>query len=75
MKLPPAPRKGNKVFADGHKGTFTVIRVDKGRGVADLELTTGTHKIEKNIPFNALHPADEDVNQAAARVVREATEK
>jgi hypothetical protein len=43
--------------------------------VADLELITGTHFVEKNIPFNAIRPVDEDVSQAAVRIVREATEK
>lgn len=42
--------------------------------VADLELTTCTHFIEKNIPFTAIHSLGKDVNQVAARIVTEATE-
>jgi hypothetical protein len=68
-----APRIGERVFADGLNGEFTVITVDEKQGVVDLELTTGTHFIEKHIPFGAIHRVREDVNQAAARVVREAT--
>jgi hypothetical protein len=72
MKL---PRIGQRVLADGHHGLFVVIRIDESQGVADLELTTGTHLIQKNIPFNAIKEFKEDVSQAAVRTVREATEK
>ena len=72
MKL---PRVGQHVRADGMNGTFTVVRVNPIQGVADLELTTGTQKIELHIPFNAIHPIREDVSQAAARIVKEATER
>jgi hypothetical protein len=30
--------------------------------VADLELTTGTRFIERNIPFNAIHPLGDGGN-------------
>jgi hypothetical protein len=70
MKL---PRIGQRVLVNGHNGLFVVIRIDESEGVADLELTTGTHFIEKNIPFNAIKEFKEDVSQAAARIVREAT--
>jgi len=63
------------VFASGLKGEFKVVNVDEPRGVANLELMSGTHKVETHIPFDAIRLAREDVNQAAARVVREATEK
>jgi hypothetical protein len=69
------PKLDQIVAASGKNGVFKVIRVDEGQSVADLELTTGTHFIEKNIPFNSIHPLDEDFSQAAARIVREATEK
>jgi hypothetical protein len=72
MKL---PRIGQSVFADGHNGLFVVIRIDESQKVADLELTTGTHLIQKNIPFNAIREPKEDASQAAARIVRTVTEK
>jgi hypothetical protein len=75
MKKPRVPKIGEFVFADGLNGRFKVISIDKQRGLAELELTTGTRHVEKRIPFNAIHPDREDVNQAAARVVREATER
>ena len=67
------PRLGQLVSASGKNGAFTLVRIDESQGVADLELTTGTHFIEKNIPFRFIHPLDEDVNQAVARIVKEAT--
>ena len=72
MKL---PRVGQRVSADSHNGVFIVVRVDETQHVADLELTTGTRFVEKGIPFNAIKPIPEDVNQAAARIVGEATEE
>jgi hypothetical protein len=65
---------GHLVSASGKNGAFTVVRIDESEGVAPLELKTGTYFIEKNIPFNAIHSLGEDVNQAAARIAREATE-
>jgi hypothetical protein len=69
-----SPRVGQRVWAEGLNGTFAVVRINDAQGVADLELTTGTHRIEKHIPFNAIHPlGGGDVSQAAARIVREST--
>jgi hypothetical protein len=75
MKKPRVPKVGEFVFASGLNGRFKVISVDEEKGQAALELTTGTHHVEKRIPFNAIRVDREDVNQAAARVVREATEE
>lgn len=69
------PKLGQIVSASGKNGVFKIVRVDDKNGVADLEITTGTHFVEKNIPFNSIHSLGEDMNQAAARVVREATER
>ena len=74
MKKPTVPKIGQLVFASGQNGRFKVVRIDEKKGVADLELTTGTRRVERNIPLNAILPDREDANQAAARVVREATE-
>jgi len=71
MKL---PRIGQRVTADSHRGVFAIVRVDESQGVADLELTTGTHFVEKHIPFSAIKLVKEDASQAAARTVGEATE-
>lgn len=56
------PTKGERVWADGLNGEFTVLKVDVQRSVADLMLMTGTHKIEKGIPFGAIQSAGGNVN-------------
>jgi hypothetical protein len=48
------PIIGQEVRPHGRKGTFKVVRIDLHQGVADLEYTTGTHYVEKNIPFEAI---------------------
>lgn len=75
MKKPRVPKIGERVTATGHNGEFKVISVDEQAGLADLELTTGTHFVEKAVAFSAIHLIKEDVNQAAARVVREVTSR
>jgi hypothetical protein len=47
-----------------------VVIGDKARAKPPLLRTTGTPKVEKPIPINALHSAEENVNQAAARIVK-----
>jgi hypothetical protein len=51
------PHIGQRVWADGLTGTFTVVQIYEYQGTADLELTTGTQKIEIHIPLTAIHPA------------------
>jgi hypothetical protein len=68
------PSIGQRVTVVGRHGLFVVVRVDETKGLADLELTTGTHFIEKAIAFSAIREFKEDANQSAARIVREATE-
>ncbi len=63
------PRVGQSVLADGAAGTFTVLKLNPRQGTADLELITGAHKIQMHLPFSAIHPLGEDVNQAAERIV------
>jgi hypothetical protein len=63
-------RIGQRVWAEDLDGTFTVVRIDAIQSVADLELMTDTHKIEKHVPFDAIHPLGEGVIQAP-RTVRE----
>jgi hypothetical protein len=54
------PRIGQRVWADGLTGTFTVVRINTYQGTADLELTTGTQKIEMHVPLSAIHPVGDD---------------
>lgn len=59
MKL---PHMGQRVWADGLIGTFTVVRLDEDHGVANLELTTDTRVIEQHIPFDTIHPLGDGEN-------------
>lgn len=54
------PRLGQRVWAEGLRGTFIVVRLDEDKGLADLELTSGTHFIERHIPSGAIPPVGED---------------
>jgi hypothetical protein len=70
------PRKHDRVTAQGHHGVLAVVDVDKKSKTADLQFVTGDGPVLQGVPWTALHYMDEeDVNQAAARVVREATDK
>jgi hypothetical protein len=69
------PKKGDRVGATGRHGVFVVAAVHKSPNVVDLRLLP-SGPVEKGIPWTTLVYLDEeDANQAAARVVREATEK
>jgi hypothetical protein len=68
------PQKGDRVGAVGRNGVFVVIAVHENPNVVDLRLLKGG-PTEKNIPWATLTFLDEeDANQAAARIVKEATE-
>jgi hypothetical protein len=45
------PRVGQRVWAEGFDGTFTVVKICAPLGVADLELTSGMKKIQVHLPF------------------------
>jgi hypothetical protein len=60
------PRIGQRVWADGLTGTFTVVRINTYQGTADLELTTGAQKIELHIPFTSIHPVGDDYRRKGA---------
>jgi hypothetical protein len=70
------PHLGQRVWADGLTGTFTVVRINTYQGTADLELTTGTHKIE-NIPFTAIRPVgyDRRTGASAGQMTKTSQEK
>jgi hypothetical protein len=57
------PRKGEKVYADGKTGIFTVFEVDTQRALADLELVrkvAGKGYMTRNVPFGHIHPVKDD---------------
>ena len=69
------PKKGDRVFVRGIKGTFIVSEVDVEGGRADLKLIGNAEHYERAILWSVLSYADqEDASQAAARIAREATE-
>lgn len=69
------PTVGQLVEIVGRAGIFRVVKADESQGLADLELMSGTHFIERAIAFSAIKAFKEDASQAAARIVREATER
>ena len=42
---------GQHVRAEGLEGEFVVVRVDKAHRTADLMHSSGTHRIERSVPF------------------------
>jgi hypothetical protein len=76
MRIPDkkrTPKKGDRVTAHGHNGTFIVIEVYPNGNNVDTQLLKSSH-VER-VTWNALTYLDElDESQNAARIVREATE-
>jgi hypothetical protein len=69
------PKKGDRVAALGHNGAFVVYSINISVRSAELKLI-GHDLALSSIPWGALTFLDEeDASQAAARIVREATEK
>jgi hypothetical protein len=76
MTLPRVPHRGERVWVDGHYASvYIVVRIDKLEGIATLKLESNPAIVLKYTPFSAVHLVKEDVNQAAARIVKEATER
>lgn len=74
------PQKGQVVTADGHSGTFKVLDVSVDGQTAAIQPFSLSKQmlfgsVMKGIPCSTLHHFKEDASQAAARIVREATEK
>jgi hypothetical protein len=65
MTTTRAPRRGERVRADDHEGTFIVVRVDKIDGFANLELWDDPGYVLWDVPFRGIHLIREDVSQAA----------
>lgn len=54
---------GQRVTVDGMQGVFDVVGLDAIAQLADLQWTTGSCSIAKNIPFASIHPVlKEDVD-------------
>ena len=79
-----APLEGDHVtILASHEEVYRVIRVGEKFKVVDLEMIAAPHYAKADVPWGSLvylpkptkRPEREDVNQAAARIVREATDK
>ncbi len=69
------PKKHDRVTAEGHNGVLVVVDIDEKSKSADLQFVTGDGPIVAGVPWTALRYMDEeDVNQAAARIVPETTD-
>jgi hypothetical protein len=72
------PKKGDEVAVLGQNGPFKVVAVKTEPNIVEVKLTGPREFSLKNIPWAALTPLKksirEDMNQAAARIIREATE-
>lgn|ERR1700693_1818511 len=74
------PQEGQVVTVQGHTGTFKVFDVSADGQTAAIQPFSLSKQmllgsIVKGIPCSTLHHFKEDASQAAARIVREATEK
>ena len=61
------PRIGQRVWAEGLQGTFAIVRIDEDRGVVDLELTTDTHFLKKNIALDTIHELGREFSRMPPR--------
>jgi len=74
------PQKGQVVTAEGHSGTFKVLYVSADGQTAAIQPFSLSKQmllgsVMKNIACSTLHHFKENASQAAARIVREATEQ
>ena len=72
-------KTGNLVVARGHEGIYRVYAISEDGKTAEIErfITSSRQPISDKIsvPSDTLSRVKEDASQAAARIVREATEK
>jgi hypothetical protein len=71
-------KNGDLVVARGHEGVFKLIDISKDGYTADVELFNVSKQqpmgYKMSAPTSTLFPFKEDASQAAARIVREATQ-
>jgi hypothetical protein len=69
---------GDLVLATGQDGVFIVRGLSKQPDMAEIQLFSLSKQqpmaFKTNVPLGVLEPFKEDASQAAARIVREATE-
>ena len=71
-------KSGDLVVAQGHEGIFRIYTISQDGKSAEIELFSVSRQQpvghSLNVPTSTLSPFKEDASQAAARIVREATE-
>jgi hypothetical protein len=73
------PKNGQVVTAQGHEGPFKVLNVSEDGQSSDIQSFSLSRQMPlgaviRGIACSTLHHFKEDPSQAAARIVREATE-
>ena len=69
------PKIGDRVGTPDHAGVFAVTSIDPRNKMVSLRSLNG-QTVSSHVPWATLRYLDEeDVNQAAARIVRETTDK
>lgn len=70
---------GDLVFAQGQNGVFIVRSFSEHPDMAEIQLFSVSKQqlmdYRMNVPRGVLSPFKEDASQAAARIVRDATEE
>jgi hypothetical protein len=77
MKTPYTPKVGHLVISQDHSGTYKVLKLDTGGMVEVRIFLIGKQQLigpVTRVPRSRLKPFKEDASQAAARIVKEATE-
>ena len=72
-------KAGDIVLAQGHAGTFKILSISADGKMADIQSFSLSKQkllgeVLRTIPVSTLIPHTEDASQAAARIVRDATE-
>jgi len=54
------PKKGDEVWTRNKAGLYVVLRMDKTRAVADIQIGNNVGPIYKGVPFSELRPAGDN---------------
>jgi hypothetical protein len=72
QKLSTPPRVGQRVRIENDSLTYTVLRVDAEKKVADLVCTTGHHTIRESVSFDSLRSVPKSLADALEQFLRSA---
>ena len=63
---------GQRVHVENDPLTYTILRVDGTKNVADLVCTTGHHTIRESVPFTSLRTVGKGLADALEQLLRSA---